>query len=351
MKKYWWGLPVMALSLVGVHQLNQEKLPDNISRAVAQVEEETIVSSMIAESIREITALQSEIDLKVEALERLTLERDEINEKLTTEALSEAEVFELDEREVALGLEIDALQLEIDGLIENQDLLTAQLEDKEAERNLILCQSQQVTSELEQEIQGLLSDKEEVTNRVIALSENSDKLNDEIADLRALVTGDDNKKQRENQDATIAQDFSAANQQFDMNMLLQAITSLAQSLQFSLQSQQPNMGMMNFQPTATMQMPGMSSAMHQWHNNPIYFQNPYNYYTPPISRMNQGSYMNDWLQGSAQPHMRPQFGQQFQMPQPQAQQQTLQAPQLPQVGQPIPSGNRGISSDASYFTF
>jgi hypothetical protein len=334
MKKFLWSLPVVALGLAGFQQWNASQLPENIARSIAQVEEEvvTVVSSKIAESIREITMIQSQLDRLVTQRDALIVNRDGILERLEKEALTEEEVLELDAEEIALSEQIELLDGEISEARARQTAMTNEIEQKEAERELILCQGQTRTSQLEKEIQGLLSDKEEVASRILNIS-------DDLAELRGVMGIDSKERPRATANVEVAQEQPAMNQ-FDMSMILSAITSLAQSLQFSLmntqQSSMPGMMPSGMNPF----MQPMQGPMNPWYmNNPIYYQRPYNFFPSPYQVMNTSPYTQ---LGGMHPPM-----QQFQSPQVQQQQQQQQ----PQQQTVVPMGNRQISSDASYFTF
>lgn len=322
MKKQHWIGPIMVMALAaGIH--HHQKLPENISRSVAQIEED----STTAERIREVATLQSQIDAKVRERDQRQEEREAAETRLTTEALTEVEILELDDRAQELSEQIQVLNREIAELEERQ---SQQVVDLEAERAQILCENQQVTSRLETEIESLLADKEEVTQRVLSIASANDELSAEIDELRNIVSPSDDseEKAKKEEGQTETQQVAA----FDQNALLMAITSLAQSLQFTLGMQQNQMmGPMNFQPTANLFPHGQHQAQL---NSSLFFSTPYNYYVSP--------YQTPQMPFSTLPGFGGGGVQQMQQ---------QQAPQLQQQPTIIPMGSLQISSEAGFYTF
>lgn len=248
--------------------------PENISRGIAQVQEE---SQTLGARARSLSDLKIEIDQLEKAIFKKMDEQSAILEQFETQSFTEQEVLDLDEREENLDLEIKEMKNQLADLHENYEVEIAALD---AYENQIACQQKAKTSNLESELAKLLEDKEVVTKKILSVADKKDSLDQEIDELKELVS---DKK------ATPAVDVQAGNNQ-DIIGALAALTSLIQNMQFSFQAQMQQMWMAPFSGQAFQNngIPQMSpyQYMQQQQQQQMLFQpTPYSY-TSPVMTMN-----------------------------------------------------------------
>jgi hypothetical protein len=318
-----WPLPILAIGVYGLVQFSQDSIPENISRSVAQVEQEAESQSALASSVGEIISIESELELKRERLNSFIREKNEIETQLQTFSHTEEEILKFDERLIEIDELIAVLESDIEARQVDRDNLMSLVEDHDNQLAAIRCENQLQTSRLESELEALIADKADVTERILRISSTKDKLSQEIDDLRDLYVGDETKTAQ----------TGLFNSGQDMSAFFMAMTSFF----FSMNN---NQGMMTGTQTSfmaypynqTMLMPGqpLPFAHHQ-----MTYQPPMPFQTGPYSILDRDLFA-------------PRMNTAPSMMQQQQPQQTMQ----PQVQAPVvPMGSRQISSDNGIFTF
>lgn len=327
-KKIIWPLPLLAIGVYGLVQFSQESLPENISRGIAQVELEQEVEnkSNLASHVREIISIESEIDLKRERLASFRKEKNELEEKLQNFSHTEQEVLDIDERLEEIEKLMTILEVDLKQREEDKNKLMVSIEEHDHQLAAIRCENQQQTDKLKSELEALLADKAEVTDRILKIADAKDKLSKEIDDLKDLYVTDESKTSS-----------GLFNSNQDMSAFFMAMTSFF----FSMNNNQGSMigatqtTFMGYQPNQTMLMPGQPLPFAHHH---MTYQPSMPYQSAPYSILDRDLF--------APRNYSPMVIQQQQQ-----QQQQVMLNQGQTQTPVIPMGSRQISSDGGYFTF
>ncbi len=275
MKKIAFSLTTLSVLFAASSKYWLEVNPENISRGIAQVHEETQTLGARARSLSE---LKIEIDQLEKTIFKKMDEQSAILKRFELEAFTEQEVFDLDIKEEKLALEIKEMKNQLADLHEKYEVEIAALDALE---NQIACQQKAKNSDLESQLAKLLEDKEVVTNKILSVAEKKDSLDKEIDELKEIVS--DKKK------APVAS-VQATQENQDITAALAALTSLIQNMQFSFQAQIQQMWMMPFSGQAFQNngIPQMSPYLfmqQQQQQQMLFNPTPYSY-TSPVTTMN-----------------------------------------------------------------